>query len=523
MTLTTWNAINTPFSRRTLLGGAIASAALGLTACSGGGNSTATASELSTVKIMAPFLSTQAPTADSAVQKKLESLMGKKIDITWVPNSSYADKTNIVLAGSDLPHIMVVQTKSPSFVKSAESGAFWELTDKLKDYPNLNTNQPDIQLNSSVNGKVYGVFRSRAPMRTAVMFRKDWLDKLGLKVPTTTQELYEVAKAFTEGDPNGDGKGDTTGIVIPKWGGLGTNSPYDVMEEWYGAGNRWTERDGKLIPSFETSEFLDANRFIKKMVDEKLINADFATYDSTKWNDAFINGKAGIIIDVDSRISQLIGLFKAADASTYQNKVAYTGNLKGPDGKLHAHPSDGYAGFLSIPKSTVRTEADLKKVLDVLNTMNDKDVAVLINNGIEDVNFKLVDGRAATITPPTPESKAVSADIASYSQLGTNVNGNHFYDVKQASDYEQKVYDDRVKLMADDLKSAVYNPAAPYISDTYVAKGVQLDNIVADARIKYLAGQLDENGLKDAIKQWDTAGGSKVKDEINKLWQENKK
>ncbi len=56
--------------------------------------------------------------------------------------------------------------------------------------------------------------------------------------------------------------------------------------------------------------------------------------------------------------------------------------------------------------------------------------------------------------------------------------------------------------MAEDLKSAVYNPAAAVVSPTYVAKGAQLDNIVADARIKYLAGQIDEQGLKDAIKLW---------------------
>ena len=45
---------------------------------------------------------------------------------------------------------------------------------------------------------------------------------------------------------------------------------------------------------------------------------------------------------------------------------------------------------------------------------------------------------------------------------------------------------------------------------------------MADARIKYLAGQIDEQGLKDAIKLWNTSGGDKVKEEINKLWQDNK-
>lgn len=37
---------------------------------------------------------------------------------------------------------------------------------------------------------------------------KPWLDKLGLDVPTTTDELYTVLKAFKDKDPNGNGKAD---------------------------------------------------------------------------------------------------------------------------------------------------------------------------------------------------------------------------------------------------------------------------------------------------------------------------
>src|SRR3712207_6919071 len=49
--------------------------------------------------------------------------------------------------------------------RSAEAGAFWDLTDKLDDYPNLKTTFPEIQENASVNGKVYGVFRDRKSTR----------------------------------------------------------------------------------------------------------------------------------------------------------------------------------------------------------------------------------------------------------------------------------------------------------------------------------------------------------------------
>src|SRR5690349_12311074 len=103
--------------RKLSLAAAVVTAtALTLTACSGGGD--APAADLTSVSIMAPFLEAQPPAADGAVQKKLEELTGKQVKINWAPNASYEDKTNITLAGSDIPQVMVIQGKTPGFVKN---------------------------------------------------------------------------------------------------------------------------------------------------------------------------------------------------------------------------------------------------------------------------------------------------------------------------------------------------------------------------------------------------------------------
>ena len=57
------------------------------------------------------------------------------------------------------------------------------------------------------DGKLYqfGRINETIPMR-GVFIRKDWLEKLHLNIPQTTEEMYQVAKAFTEQDPDGNGK-----------------------------------------------------------------------------------------------------------------------------------------------------------------------------------------------------------------------------------------------------------------------------------------------------------------------------
>ncbi len=56
---------------------------------------------------------------------------------------------------------------------------------------------------------------------------KPWLDKLGLKMPETTEELYQVLKAFKEQDPNGNGQADELPLSTSKIGD-GWNNSFDL-------------------------------------------------------------------------------------------------------------------------------------------------------------------------------------------------------------------------------------------------------------------------------------------------------
>lgn len=494
---------------------AAAAAAVVVSGCSSG---SAPSGDLTTLTIMAPFLSTAPPQPDDKLELAIEKALGTKLDITWAPNAQYEDKTNITLAGDNVPHVMVIGGKSSGFVKNAKAGAFWDLTSWLDQYPNLKTNLPDVQRNASVNGQVFGIYRARDVMRSTVIVRKDWLAKLGLPIPKTTEDLYRTAKAFTTQDPDGNGKADTYGIILPKWtGGIGSNSPYDAVEAWFGAGNKWTTRGGQLVPSFTTDEWLQALKFEKQLVSEKLVNPDFATLDPTKWGEPFVNSKGGMIIDTYSRADETLKLLKKADPAKYENYIEITGNLAGPDGAVHALPTNGYAGFLAIPKAKVRTEADLKAVLAILDKMDTMELGVLTSNGMEGVNFKLEDGKAVDTSTSSPEATAVAESVKSFAQLGTNIAGQRFYDAKQPTPYQQQLWDKRQAMEASDTKVAVFDEAAPFISDTYTAKGAQLDNIMPDARLRFISGQIDEAGVKAAIEQWRAAGGNQVTEELNAL------
>ncbi|WP_420112773.1 extracellular solute-binding protein [Pseudactinotalea sp.] len=498
--------------------------ALVLTACSGGGdgdgdggNGGGDGAALESLTIMAPYFAEVPPESDDPVGTALSEVAGVPLEIQWVPNSAYGERINTVLAGDDIPDVMVITGKDQGFVSTALAGGFWDLTEYLQsgDYPNLVSENPDVELASGVNGQIFGVYRARDVIRASVILRQDWLDNLGLELPETTDDLYEIARAFTEDDPDGNGEDDTYGMIAPQWpGGIGSNSPYDTIDVWYGSGNMWRDDGGELIPAFTTPEWREAVEFERDLVQNGYVNPDYATMDPATWNEPFLNGDGGIILDVQSRATQLADLFEQQEEGSAADKVALAGQLSGPNGTF-ALPTTGYAGFLAIPRSSIQTEEQLEQVLQMLNDLNTTEAQNLMNHGIEGDNFTVEDGYAVF----NPERQDFTDQVTgAWAQLGMNVAGYNAYPIQPRTEFLGELGDLRLQLQDEDLANAVFNPAAGLVSDTYTTTGTQLDNIIGDARIQYLAGQIDEAGLDEAVERWRTTGGDQVTTEINELY-----
>ncbi|WP_199041072.1 extracellular solute-binding protein [Glycomyces salinus] len=487
-----------------------------LSACSGGGDDS---DPLETLDIMAPFYSEVPPEEDDPIDEALSELVGHDISVQWVPHSEYGDKVNVTLAGDDIPDVMVIEDKNQSFVQTAEAGGFWDLTDYLAsgDYPNLVAENPEVQEATSVNGTVYGVYRARDVIRHSVILRADWLDNLDMDPPETTDDLMEIARAFTEDDPDGNGEDDTYGMINIEWpAAIGTGSPYDAIEVWHGAGNVWKDEGGTLTPSFETPEWKQAVEYEREMVENGYLNPDYATMAPEDWNTPFLNGEGGIIVDVQSRASQLVGLFKEQDPETFDQYVALAGQLEGPNG-TYSMPTPGHKGILAIPKSGVQTEEQLEEVLTTLNNLNSTEAQNLMNNGIEGDNYTVEDGVAVR----DPERQDFTDQVTgAWAQLGMNVAGYNAYPLAKETEFEQELEDLRLDLQSEDLENAVFNPAASLVSETYTTNGVQLDTMIADARIQYIDGQIDDAGLQDVFDQWHSSGGDDVLAELNDLYSE---
>jgi putative aldouronate transport system substrate-binding protein len=113
--------------------------------------------------------------------------------------------------------------------------------------------------------------------------RADWMKTLGKTMPTTTDELYDVLKAFTTGDPDKNGNADTFGTSGWLWA-----IHFIPWVNIYG----WKEENGKWIPGYVSDDFLPALQFFNKLYKEKILDPEFAI---AKSNDMFYQGKMGLM------------------------------------------------------------------------------------------------------------------------------------------------------------------------------------------------------------------------------------
>ena len=461
--------------------------------------------------VMMKSFQNDAITPESKVWKKVEEYTNTKLEVQFTPDAAYNDKLNITLASGSMPSVIfVVNTKLPAIANAIKGGAFWEIGPYLKDYPNLKQMNPTILNNISVNGKYYGLYTSRPLGRYAVSYRKDWLQNVGLSEPKTIDDFYNMLKAFKEKDPDKNGKDDTYGMVVTKYAG-----PWDIMQTWFGVPNKWgVDKDGKLVPAHLTPEYMEALKFFKKLYDEKLVNQDFAVYDSAKWNDPIINSQAGVAVDVVDRSYQIDEKIKAGKLP---GEMDVFGAVSGPKG-LFTPATTGYGGVFLISKSSVKTEADLRKVLNFFDKISDKDMQIMMNYGLEGVHYKVEDGKLVTIlTQDMPQAPDVN--IKSFNQLSIGVPNVLDTAFKAGTPLRAKAND----VKAANEKIIVPNPGEPLVSATYTQKGAQLDQQVEDARVKFIVGKLDEAGFKAEMELWKKNGGEAYMKEMNDAYAASKK
>ena len=164
------------------------------------------------------------------------------------------------------------QDLTPYYNDKEVSKVFWERMDELKA---LDPEYHDYVLRqiTSEDGKMYCSARIEYSlidtMAHQMYINQEWLTTLGLQMPTTKDELYNVLVAFRDRDPNGNGKKDEKPLI----GGLEVVKWIINMHTYYAADDQYflTDDNNQLYLPEMTDAYREALIYIRKLINEGLM------------------------------------------------------------------------------------------------------------------------------------------------------------------------------------------------------------------------------------------------------------
>ena len=205
---------------------------------------------------------------------------GIDLELDFIDNNEYTKKLELAYASDTVPDTF--DLNGETLGNYAAQGAIADLTDLVHEsglYDKVDKNLWDAL---TVNGKIYGVPRE-TPSAIVTYVRKDWLDRLGMDVPTTYDEFIEMLTRFKNEIPE-----CTAPYTAP-----GLKSTQALPEFYQGATADYVKVDGKWVDGMAQDNMLTALQNLQDAYTAGLIDQEAITNTTSSCRDEWYAGTVG--------------------------------------------------------------------------------------------------------------------------------------------------------------------------------------------------------------------------------------
>lgn len=335
--------------------------------------------------------------------QEMEKRTGIKIEFQHPAGNQIVEAFNLMMAANQLPDLISYSWGNVpgGFEKFVTDGQTIKVNEYAEKYaPNLMKifkDRPDVRKDLVSDKGTMGYFPSLRLEKTTRYFesftiRKDWLDKLNLKAPTTMDEWYTVLKAFKEKDPNGNGKADEIPFIGRNVENLNIHrfaSAWGINGAWQ-VNNCFYVDNGKIKFSPLEPAYKDYLTTMNKWYKEGLIDPDYLSTDNKGADSKILNNIGGAFYGkMNGHIGTYMGTMQGKDPKFNLEPTPYP---KAADGKvydMHSVNSSVDGGGLAIT-SKCKYPKEAAKWIDYLYS---EPGIILTNFGIENFTYKMENGK----------------------------------------------------------------------------------------------------------------------------------
>lgn len=447
------------------------------------------------------------------------------MNVKWVPvpRSEVKQSLNVMFASNSAPDIIVDFDRS-NMQEFADQGLIQpvgEFIEKYsKDYKEYAANHPEMIPFTTMNGDTYLLTSERETIANhAIWIRQDWLDNLGLKKPETTEELLEVARAFTKNDPDGNGVDDTIGVAF-RTGVFQTLFGIDIPN----ARLPWNvDENGKVYNPQLTDRYKEYLAYRKTFFDEGLIDKEYATdTNDQRQIQAWITGKAGIYFAQWSP-EDFKDLF-VNDPNAVVVPLEPPATQYGRNGLHQEPPCSHYVAFNTKMKNP-------ELAMEFCDWMIREGYFTLMN-GFEGEHYNLVEGYPVPIDTDKNKNELsyASSDMPFLRQGKTSADK-----ILKTANQEDPLAVKLAEMKAASLETALKNkhrqdipfgivPDDPQIKQFAtewepIAEEMETEIILSSLKNTNLS---PEQGVEKFRNEWERLGGKEIEELMQKWYDENK-
>ena len=430
------------------------------------------------------------------------------------PPDNSEDAYKMMVASGKLPDVIMWQ-HSAAMDRMYEEGTVIDLTDLIAEHaPNLTrlyTERPELRREvETADGRLY-YFPSINPMLTVedvcrksycgLIIRQDWLDKLGLQVPQTIDEWYEVLTAFKLRDPNGNGFQDE--IPFDGWG-----LPYFAPA--FGVLNTFcVKKDGTVAFGPMEAEYKAFLETMNKWYAEGLLGPNCLIHSESWKTENIVNGLTGSFAGLDNAWRYYLPDMQKNAADAAMSPVAWPMDESG----VRHTPREDVAGHMATTVTVITSACkDPVAAVKFIDYMYSEEGSTLLTWGIEGESYTVVDGvKQLTELSLTPDPEKGWLQLYEYAIGHASFPKYDGENVVLASYPEEQLVAEQT--WADASTALIFPPYIPFtVEERAFIDGVMDDanNYIAEMELKFITGEEPLSNYDAYVAQLERMGMDKV-------------
>lgn len=459
-----------------------------------------------TIDVWRSFSSTVMSGLDeSAALQEMEKRTNIKVNWIYPPVGNEADNFMLRVSSDDLPHIFSCPPEYPGGVAKAVADEIY--TDLTPYYDQgLMPNLKYLRENNESYARDLVDDEGRIlffPMMDVVpsspwsgtWIRQDWLDELGLEVPTTIDEWDTTLQAFKKAKG-----GFVFASGLPKYYGVKTN--YMFAGSYEAGFQTFINKDGTVVYGSIEPGYKDFLTLYNKWYTEGILDPDFATRTDADYNANVANGVVGAFGLAYGEIGQQKLTGQTLDPDWDVVPVPQPTAKEGQTIHLHQNNAIVRAG---TDREYITTRAVDEGIAELLAKYKDywysQDGGDLLSYGPEDVSYKWGDnGEVEWIYPALTEQ--ADADFWTLYPLFKVHNFGYLRD-STAYEFEPEVYECIDVWSAQDDSWLMPDNIAFTTEEAKELAGitVEVNAYVEEMSYKFITGQAPLSDFDNYVKQ----------------------